>query len=212
MIQTPIPLLSSAYLPPVEYIAALFHSPVAYIEVQDHYVKQTYRNRCVIATDSGAQALTIPIEKYEGNKCKMMDIEISEHGNWRHVHQQAFLSAYKQSPFFEYYADEFFSFFASGEKHLATFNMELLHWVCKQIDLEVDIRTTNTYLKTEELPTGWVDLREAFHPKRMSAISFYPYYQVFRDRCGFLPNMSIADLLFCMGPESLLVLREQSLR
>ena len=98
-------LLSSAYLPPVQWFTKLMVYENVFVEQCDHYIKQTYRNRCVIATQAGVQALTIPVTLPD-NKCPMRDVKISEHGNWRHLHRLSLVSAYENSPFFEFYADD----------------------------------------------------------------------------------------------------------
>lgn len=203
-------ILSSAYLAPVEYYAKLFAYDKVYVERFDSYMKQTYRNRCVIASAGGPQALTIPTEKGEGAKCLMKDIRISDHGNWRHVHWNAFVAAYKHSPFFDYYADEFHRFYEKRYGFLYDFNMELCHWMCEQIDLQPVMIPTDDYVA---VPEGMDDYRERIHPKKVYTeadpdFSLVPYYQVFDAKQGFQPNLSIADLLFNMGPESLLVLRD----
>ncbi len=203
-------LLSSAYLAPVEYYTKLYAYSVAHIERFDHYMKQTYRNRCVIASAEGALALTIPTEKGAEIKCLTKDIRISDHGNWRHVHWNAFVAAYKHSPFFDYYADEFHVFFERRYEFLYDFNEELCRWVCSQIDIQPNLLSTDNYLK--EYP-GADDFRETIHPKKSyteydKEFTPHPYYQVFDAKLGFIPNLSIADLLFNMGPESLLVLRD----
>ena len=203
-------ILGSAYLAPVSYFAALYSCRKAYIERYDHYMKQTYRNRCVIASADGPLALTIPVEKSSEGKCAMKDIRVSEHGNWRHVHRNASVAAYKQSPFFDYYADEFNAFFDRKYEFLYDFNMELTQWLCEQIDIQPELVPTTEYMDTCE---GILDLREAIHPKKSAVdmASFYrpvPYYQVFDSRHGFQPDLSIVDLLFNIGPESLVVLRD----
>ena len=203
-------ILSSAYLAPVEYYAKLFAYDKVYVERFDSYMKQTYRNRCVIASAGGPQALTIPTGKGEGAKCLMKDIRISDHGNWRHVHWNAFVAAYKHSPFFDYYADEFHRFYEKRYDFLYDFNMELCHWMCEQIDLQPVMIPTDDYVA---VPEGMDDYRERIHPKKVYTeadpdFSLVPYYQVFDAKQGFQPNLSIADLLFNMGPESLLVLRD----
>ena len=203
-------LLSTAYLAPVEYYTKLYAYDTVWVEGCDHYGKQTYRNRCVIATADGPLALTLPTEKGAEDKTLTRDVRISDHGNWRHVHWNAFVAAYRHSPFFDYYADAFHRFFEQRYTFLTEFNEALCHWVCEQIDLQPDLRPTTAF---EAAPCDKDDFRERIHPKK----DFHtadpdfapcPYYQVFDAKNGFLPNLSIVDLLFNMGPESLLVLRD----
>lgn len=200
--------LSSAYLAPVEYYARLYNCEKAYIEQHDHYIKQTYRNRCVIAATDGPLTLSIPTEKPSSAKCAMKDIRISDHGNWRHLHANALESAYRNSPFYEYYEDDFRPFYEQKHEFLFDFNEALQSLVCQLIDLHPITERTSEY-KMEFQPYE-VDFRECIHPKKESLDGFKanPYYQVFEARHGFLPNLSIVDLLFNMGPESLLVLRD----
>lgn len=202
-------VLGSAYLAPVEYYTKLAAYDTVYIEQYGHYMKQTYRNRCVIASAGGVQALTIPTEKTDSDKCLMKDIRISDHGNWRHVHWNAFVAAYKHSPFFDYYADEFHRFFERKYAFLFDLNLELCQWMCEQIDLQPDLRLTSDYVAC---PENQDDFREKIHPKRSYEVEdpgFVPktYYQVFDQKLGFISNLSIADLLFNMGPESLIILK-----
>lgn len=103
--------LSSAYLAPVEYYTKLLAYNRVYVEDCDHYLKQTYRNRCTIAAPDGPLALSVPIIKPDTLKCPMKDIRISDHGNWRHLHWNALESAYNHTPFFEYYKDDFRPFY-----------------------------------------------------------------------------------------------------
>ena len=203
-------LLGSAYLAPVEYYAKLFACSQAYIEQYDHYTKQTYRNRCVVAGANGPLSLSIPTEKGPEEKCLMKDIRISDHGNWRHTHWNAFVASYKQSPFFDYYADEFNAFFYKKYEFLFDFNLDLCRWICHQIDMEPVMIPTTDYVPQ---PEAMDDFREVIHPKVDAAVADHefvarPYYQVFEQKHGFQPNLSIIDLLFNMGPESLLVLRD----
>lgn len=203
--------LTSAYWAPVEYYAKLCVADKAYIERYDNYVKQTYRNRCVIAATDGPLALTIPTEKSATAKCPMKNVRISDHGNWRHMHWNAFVSSYRNSPFFEYYADDFRGFYEKKYSFLWDFNQEICNLVCELIDIHPQMEGTSEY--RTELALNEQDFRDRIHPKKDFKVedpTFHaePYYQVFKEKFGFLPNLSIADLLFNMGPESLIVLQK----
>lgn len=203
-------LLSSAYLPPVQYFAHLQSAEQVWIEQYDHYQKQTYRNRCVIAAPDGPLSLTVPIEKPNTQKAFMRDIRISDHGNWRHLHWNAIESAYNHTPFFEYYKDDFRPFYEKKFDFLVDYNEQLCQLVCQLIDIDTSFQRTESYIA--EPSNTIIDLRDAIHPKKevMDDASFVviPYYQVFQERLGFLPNLSIIDLLFNMGPEAILVLQK----
>lgn len=207
-------LLSSAYFPPVSYFSKLYAYEKVCVERFDHYMKQSYRNRCVIASAAGPLSLTIPTEKSEDPKCLMKDVRISDHGNWRHVHWNAFVAAYKQSPFFDYYADEFHEFFEKRYSFLFDFNSELCNWLCEQLDVHPVVAWSDDFIVDT---AGMDDFREQIHPKKRlqtddASFKAVPYYQVFQEKQGFQPDLSVADLLFNMGPEGLLVLRDSILR
>ena len=201
--------LSSAYLAPVEYYSKLKADDKIYIEQHDHYVKQTYRNRCNIAGPEGVLSLSVPIIRPDTPKCAMKDIRISDHGNWRHLHWNAIESAYNNTPFFEYYKDDLRPFYENKYTFLADFNEELRCKICELMDISPVVEHTASY-HTDFLPDE-ADYREVIHPKKDYTevdkdFLPKPYYQVFESRHGFLPNLSIIDLLFNMGPESVLVL------
>lgn len=197
--------VSTAYLGPVQLYCKMLQYGEVGLEVQENYVKQTYRNRCVIAAANGPLALTIPIVKPDSIKCLTRDIRISDHGNWRKLHWNALVSAYNMSPFFEYYADDFAPFYEKRYDFLVDYNEAMRELICSLIDLQLTVVRT-----TEYSPEVEHDFRETIRPKHEAAdpdFSPTPYYQVFREKHGFLPNLSIVDLLFNMGPESLLILR-----
>lgn len=205
----PAVLLSSAYLPPVEYLAWAVRSGRVLIEQWDTYRKQTFRNRCLIATTGGVQALTVPVERPAAAGAPMRDLRISDHGHWRRLHWQALQSAYRSSPYFDYFADDFAPFFEQRHTFLVDFNEALLRLVLQCMDLEASIGRTAAF-RPFGTAGAEADLREAIQPKHPSPTGFRPrpYYQVFAGKHGFLPNLSCVDLLFCMGRESVFVLRD----
>ncbi|MBR7171825.1 MAG: WbqC family protein [Prevotella sp.] len=224
-------LLSTTYCGPVQWYQKLYRSEEVFMERQETFQKQTYRNRCVIATTNGLQTLTVPVERSSSNLIK--DIRISNHGNWRHQHWFALMSAYNESPFFDYYQDDFRPFYERQYDFLYDFNVEICHKVCELIDIQPNIRETEEYFRSEGVrplpsPSPWrgsltsnpssliphlssnpIDFRSAINPKHPADdADFVPrrYYQVYERKHGFQPNLSILDLLFNMGPESVFLL------
>ena len=285
-------LLSTTYFGPVQWYQKL-NRHRCIIEQHDNFVKQTYRNRCVIASANGPQTLTVPIERYDGMKCAMRDIRISDHGNWRHLHWQALVSAYGETPFFEYYADDIRPFFEEHRwKYLLDFNLDITHTLCSLLDVRPDLTLSDHYIDADEtICSGggldgaaaglseafecfggakgldgaaesfgeadkglngaaeslgganglgeaaesfggavkglggansldgaaeslgsssasslFVDYRDAIRPKHPlpdAEFEARPYYQVRAQRHGFLPNLSVLDLLFNEGPEGI---------
>ncbi|MDR2858900.1 MAG: WbqC family protein [Mediterranea sp.] len=200
--------LISSYLAPIQYYTKLLMYDKICMEQYDCYSKQTYRNRCTISVPNGTSVLSIPVVHSSNSKCLMKDVRISDHGNWQHIHWNAIESAYGNTPFFEYYKDDFRPFYENKYLFLIDFNEELCQLICKLIDIAPIVERTVKY-KTGLLPDEY-DFREIIHPKKdlREDPEFipYPYYQVFENRQGFIPNLSIIDLLFNMGSESLLVL------
>ena len=202
-----VSLLATTYFGPVQWYQKLNQSDRCLIERHDHFIKQTYRNRCVIATTNGLQALTVPIERFEGAHCAMLNIRISDHGSWRHLHWNALQSAYGESPFFEFYADDIRPFFERRWEFLVDFNMEITQKMCELLDIQPHITLTDAYVSAEDV--GVTDYRDVIRPKNpLPDDRFRPrrYYQVYEQKHGFQPNLSILDLLFNEGPEAVLYL------
>ena len=204
-------VLSSTYFGPVQWYQKLCRHTPCLIEQHDHFVKQTYRNRCVIATTQGPQALTVPVESPAGtrvDKTEMKDIRISDHGSWRHLHWQALQSAYGESPFFEFYADDLRPFFEKRWDYLFDFNMAITEKMCELLDIRPETRLTDHYDIPEDIGDG-IDYRSAIRPKHPLPDPDFtprPYYQVYGQKFGFQPNLSILDLLFNEGNEAVLYL------
>ena len=206
-------ILSTTYFGPVQWYQKLNVADVVLVEAHENYCKQTYRNRCVIATANGAQALTVPVERpadIDLNRCPIRDLRISDHGRWRQLHWNALQSAYSESPFFEYYADDLHPFFDRHYEFLFDFNMEICETLCSLLDVRPTIKLTTEYVRHADLGEGFADFRDSIVPKHpQSDPSFTPrsYYQVFATKHGFLPNLSVLDLLFNMGPEGIFLLK-----
>lgn len=196
-------LLSTTYFGSIQWYQKLYKADTAWIEGCERFQKQTYRNRCTIATANGRQALSVPVVHQE-QLTNIRDLRISDHGNWRHVHWNALASAYGESAFFLYYADDLRPFFERKWEFLFDFNMEITMKMCELLDISPNIRITQSFEATPQQAAA--DFREAINPKHPAPDADFtprPYYQVYADRQGFLPNMSILDLLFNMGNESI---------
>ena len=212
-------LQSTALFPPVSWFRQLAQCQAeAYIDTRENFRKQTIRNRYTIATATGPQTLSVPVE---GSKhANICDIRISDHNNWRRLHWQALATAYGSSPFFEYYADDIEPFFhkrtsqENAESHynwdfLLQYNMEIIETLCDLIGipapqllpLDDDLTAPSAPLVGQSVPLV-ASISDQYNQ------DLKPYYQVFQSRQGFLPDMSILDLLFNMGPESILVLKD----
>lgn len=205
-------LLSTTYFGPVQWYQKLCRYDSVMMEQHESFMKQTFRNRCVIATTNGLQTLTVPVVR-EGTYIR--DIRISDHANWRHQHWHALMSAYSESPFFEYYADDVRPFFERKWTYLYDFNMDICRKMCELLDIRPDIKPTEDYVKSAN---GFVrvgdagavaDFRDVINPKHpLPDGEFVPrrYYQVYERKHGFQPNLSVLDLLFNMGPEGIFFL------
>ena len=183
--------LSTAYLAPISWYAAMIHADEVVVEQHEHYAKQTWRNRCRIAMPDGPQDLIVPVEA-AANHTPMCEMRLSDHGNWRHHHWSALRTAYGKSPFFEYYADDFAPLYSRRFAYLIDFNEALREVVCQLLDITIPVTRSTAYA----VPQHFDDF----------TAPTTPYYQVFSSRLGFLPNLSIVDLLFNLGPEGLLYL------
>ena len=195
-------LLSTTYFGPIQWYQKLYRAEHVEIEQWESFQKQTYRNRCLIASANGVQALTVPVE--HGDSLLIKDIRLSDHGHWRRLHWNALQSAYGESPFFEYYQDDIRPFFDKRYTFLLDFNEAIRLKMCELLDIQPSVALTQAYA-----PTSVIDYRRAISPKHPATDpGFQPrrYYQVYEQKHGFLANLSILDLLFNQGPESIFFL------
>lgn len=206
-------LLQTTYFGPIQWYQKLYRYDHCLIEQYDSFQKQTYRNRCVIATANGTQALTVPIEHLPLTSHPsplVKDLRISDHNQWRRVHWNALQSAYSESPFFEYYADDLRPFFEKKYDFLIDFNEDIRQKVCELIDFKPSVEYTKEFTSDNSLQTSVIfdfrDVINAKHPKPDADFEAKEYWQVFQHKHGFQSNLSILDLLFNLGPESVFYL------
>ncbi|MDR0726291.1 MAG: WbqC family protein [Prevotellaceae bacterium] len=204
-------ILSTAYLPNVQYFSKLLCEDII-IEQHENYPKQTFRNRCEILSANGIISLTIPI-KHSANKIKIRDVEIDYTDNWQRLHWRTINTAYRSSPFFVYYADDFLPFYEKKEKFLFDFNCKMLDKLIELIGIKTQITLSSNYLHNEG--TGTIDCRNTITPKnKPEDPEFFPspYYQVFSGKFGFQPNLSILDLLCNEGNNSYSIIENSTKR
>lgn len=202
-------VLTSTYLGNIQFYSKLVHFSEIWIEQHCHYTKQTYRNRCKIATANGVMALSIPTIKPATEKCKTKDIRIDNSQHWQQIHWRALEAGYNSSPFFEYYKDDFAPFYTNKFEFLVDYTFQLQSLVIALLELDCKVQLTDAYTIYDDA----LDYRDALSAKKEIEDNDFvisSYYQVFENKFGFIPNLSILDLLFNMGNESILVLQKSA--
>lgn len=203
-------LLSTAYFAPIRCFSKLAFYPEIYFEQHENFIKQTYRNRTVILGANGPISLIVPVEKGREQKIKIKDLRIAYDEEWQRNHWRTIFSAYNSSPFFEYYADDIEPFFRKKREFLFDFNQKITETILEIMEIPVSINLTEDF---ELIPEGCLNFREQISPKIHLInpdphFEAQPYTQVFSDKFGFVPDLSILDLLFNEGPSAHAVLEE----
>lgn len=206
-------LLTTAFFPPIEYFALLAEYSVVYLEGCEHYQKQSWRNRCRILSAAGPQDLRVPVV-HEGGSISLpiKEIRVDYSTPWLVRFERSLDAAYRSSPWFDYYRDDLYALLDTRPGTLWSLNLRITAWLCEKIGLGTVLRETDTYLPPVLSAPGGQDFRAVIHPKRPNTILRdrgldRPYYQVFSDRFGFVPGLSVADLLFNEGPDTISHLR-----
>ena len=182
---------------------------VVYIEACENFQKQSYRNRCRFYGAEGVQMLSFPILHEGGtHKIPITEIKVDYKTPWVQQHERAIVSAYGMSAYFDYYKDELFAILEAGHERLFDLNLALIRFFIEKTGIRVDLRLTQDYEREPHME----DLREVIHPKRLNTILSdldleKPYFQVFAPKYGFQSDLSIMDLLFNEGPDSILFLK-----
>ncbi len=190
-------ILPSAYMPSVEYVARLLREQ-SIVDLGEHYVKRSQRNRAHILSANGVMPLTVHIENANRPRQKMRDVRIDYSKRWQHQHWVSIFSAYKSSPYFDHYAHEIEPFYRREWRFLVDYNMDYLHTLLRLLGAKCEVAVSEDYV--ESSPEDF-DLRP--RQKEDSTFVAEPYYQVFSERMPFVPNLSVLDLLMCEGPSAI---------
>ena len=204
-------VLSTAYFPPISYFSLIINHDLTLIETDENYLKQTYRNRCIIHAPGGKQSLSVPVERGSFHKTALRDLKIDYSRPWQKLHIKALNTSYNSSAFYEFFMDDIKKVIMKRNKFLLDLNNEALFLVCNMIGIEANIDFTGEFLHTYEDAD---DMRYSLGPKGgkgKSLISDIRYFQVFAQDNGFIPDLSILDLIFNMGPETWSVLRKKGI-
>jgi hypothetical protein len=204
-------ILPTAYFPPISWWVIALNNTTILIEDHETYPKQTYRNRCTIYSANGLMQLNIPVKKVNGNHTGISEIEIDNSRNWKKIHWRTLESAYSKTPYFLYYRDIVEDCYEKDFILLKDFNLQTIK-ACIQLlkARDIGIEMTRAYTHGKQMP----EYRELIHPKvhysHLGIKNFPRYMQAFETRHGFIENLSITDLLFNLGPDSLEYLRSIS--
>ena len=189
------------YFGPIDYFADIVKSETIDLEVCENFQKQTFRNRCNILGANGKLPLTIPMN-HDGSR-NMKDIKPSYDHNWQKEHFKSLRSAYLSSPYFEYYEDEIASFYDKKEKYLLDLNLRTVEFILSKLKVDTIVTKTESFQLIDEE----FDFRNKYSAKKDADVQFPEYVQVFDEKFGFTPGLSILDILFSEGPHAAIYLK-----
>lgn len=192
-------LISTAYLPPVEYFSLISDAEEIVIEKEENYIKQSYRNRCYILSAHGPQLLSVPVYLGSVHKTLIKDIRIDYSKRWQQVHLRAMTASYNSSPFFEFYFESIENIISANHEYLIDLNMALLEKILQILKIKISVSYSTVF---EPLENNSYDFRYWITPKKESSYPQKPYIQVFDTGKGFVPNLSVLDLIFNVGPDA----------
>lgn len=195
-------LFHPTYFPSIYQFSKMLQRKELIFEVEDNFQKQTYRNRCFILGPNGKQLLNVPVQKETG-KQKTKNLQINYSEDWQKNHLRALDTAYRSSPFYEFYIDDILPIFEKKELLLIDLNINIFEVLCRLIQIEVP------YIKTKVFHKEAInDFRTLVNAKKPIICKFPEYTQVFSNKHGFTENLSILDLLFMEGPNTLMYLEK----
>jgi hypothetical protein len=192
-------LIHPNYFPNIHQFTQIIKANNILFEVSDNYQKQTFRNRTYIYGANGKLGLFIPVIHTHKYRELFKDVKISYDSNWMDLHLKSLQSAYRSSPYFEYFEDDLIKLYSEKEKFLVDFNIKCFKLISNLLDLDLDFKISNEYLeKTSDI----IDLRDLSNARKEKKIETPKYIQVFESKHGYINNLSILDLIFNEGPNS----------
>lgn len=192
-------LISTAYLPPVEYFSLFSGADKIAIEKEENYLKQTFRNRCYILSAHGPQLLSVPVYLGSSHKTLIKDIRIDYTKRWQQIHLRAMQSSYNSSPYFEFYFEKIEKVISDNFEYLLDLNTGLTEVILEILKIERELSYTTIFEPDDNKAH---DFRYRITPKKQSSYAEKKYLQVFDTNSGFVPRLSIIDLIFNTGPEA----------
>ncbi len=190
-------IIHPTYFPNIFSFKTIINSTNILFEVNDHYVKQTLRNRTSIHAANGKLNLSVPVKFSSTKKEKYKDIKICYDSNWQKIHLKSIESAYKNSPFYDFFEDYFINFYNKKEKFLVDLNYSSIRLIFEILEKELNCNFTNEYL---EKYVDLTDYRSLLTNKNFNEkVDFKNYTQVFQEKNGFIENLSSIDLIFNKG-------------
>jgi len=196
-------LIHPNYFPNIYQFIQIIKAKNILFEVSDNYQKQTFRNRTYIYGANGKLGLFIPVIHTHKNRELFKDVKISYESNWMDLHLKSLQSAYRSSPYFEYFEDDFIKLYSKKEKFLVDFNIKCIKLISNLLDLDLDYKISSEYVeKTNDI----IDLRDLSNARKEKKIETPKYIQVFESKHGYLNNLSILDLIFSEGKNSVLLM------
>ena len=192
-------LIHPNYFPNIHQFTQIIKADIILFEASDNYQKQTFRNRTYIYGANGKLGLFVPVIHTHNNRELFKDVKISYDSNWMDLHLKSLQSAYRSSPYFEYFEDNFVKLYSEKEKFLVDFNIKCIKLISNLLDLNLNYKISNEYIeKTNDI----IDLRGLSNARKEKKIDTPKYIQVFETKHGYLNNLSIVDLIFSEGPNS----------
>lgn len=197
-------VLPITYFGNIDFFSALLKADQILIEKHEHFIKQTYRNRCEIYGANGKLSLIVPIKHGRKEHTPVSECIIDNSTRWQTLHLRSIESGYRRSPYFEYYESRFIPFFSKKYDSLTELCIGSMNLSLSFLKTEINFSFTESYQKSYD---SFIDFRSIADPKNNKAEKQLPYQQVFENKFGKINNLSVLDLIFNEGPQALQLLK-----